>query len=503
MALLEARSDDVGAVPPPSAGARRAPWRDHAWSLMFLVPAAIWLLVVVVYPVFATIRYSFFDESGTSFVGLSNYKSLFTTDTLLTAFRNNVIWVLIFPFFVTFFGLVFAVLTERIRWSTAFKTIIVMPVVFSTTASALVWTSIFDIDPHTGVVNAAVEAISDWFNPPGVYPVNTSAGQTVSALASYGLRPGPSNSLESTGVVHPGEVARLGMIGILPATLQALGARPAATPGATSGAVSGVVWRDFSPSNPGVTNKIFPDEDGLPQLRLALVSMGGKQVATTTTDASGGFRFSSVPAGSYRVEVQPSNFNSGYTGTFWLGAQSLTPTSSLSQTAQALLSVPLVDIAMIIAYLWIWSGFAMVVLGAGLAALDRAVLEAAKVDGATELQIFRRVTMPLLAPVLTVIFVTMVINVLKIFDIIINMAPGSSQQAANTLALAIYNDGFTGGIHTGLASAIAVILFILVIPAMLWNLRKLKSSDASAPPSRRRIRTLFSLRHLKSWGSPQ
>jgi alpha-glucoside transport system permease protein len=56
------------------------------------------------------------------------------------------------------------------------------------------------------------------------------------------------------------------------------------------------------------------------------------------------------------------------------------------------------------------------------------------------------------------------------------MAPGSSQQDANTLALSIYNDGFTSGIHTGLASAIAVVLFVLVVPAMLWNLKKLKAS---------------------------
>jgi alpha-glucoside transport system permease protein len=477
--VVDARPDPLGIVPPPAgarpAGSRREIWRRNVWSLSFLVPAAIWLLAIVVYPVFATIRYSFFDESGKNFVGGSNYKALFTTDSLLTAFRNNVIWVLIFPFFVTFIGLVFAVLTERIRWSTAFKTVIVMPIVFSTTASALVWAQIFDNDPHVGVVNAALEAVSDWFNPPGVYPVNTSAGQTVSQLASYGLRPNGSNSLESTALVHPGEVTRLGMIGILPTTLQTLDARPAAVPHPTAGAVSGVVWRDFSPSNPGVTDKVFPDEDGLPMMRLALVSTSGQQVATTSTTTNGQFRFAGVAPGSYRVEVQPSNFNSGFTGVFWLGTQSLTPTASASQTAQALLSVPLVDLAMIMAYLWIWSGFAMVVLGAGLAAVDRAVLEAAKVDGATELQTFRRVTMPLLAPVLTVIFVTMVINVLKIFDIIINMAPGSSQEDANTLALAIYNAGFNGGIHTGLASAIAVILFVLVVPAMLWNLKKLKA----------------------------
>ena len=475
MAVVVAPAD--AALAPPSPKKVGGRWRQYAWSLLFLVPGAVWLAVVVIYPVFATIRYSLFDETGANFVGLSNYKSLFTTDSLLIAFRNNVIWVIIFPFFVTMFGLIFAVLTERIRWSTAFKTIIVMPIVFSTTASALVWASIFDINPHVGAVNAAIEAVSDWVNPPGAYPVNTSSGQSVASLAAYGLHSGSARHPgELRRPVSPGHSVRLGVMGVSPSTLSVLGAKPAAVPAPSARAVTGVVWRDFSPSHPSATTRIYPDEDGLPDLHLSLVSAGGSVVASATTDAHGVFRFSGVPPGSYRVQINGSNFSSGFTGVFWLGTQSLTPTSSLSQTAQAVLSVPLVDLAMIIAYLWIWAGFAMVILGAGLSALDREVLEAAHIDGASEWQTFRQITMPLLAPVLTVVLVTMVINVLKIFDIILNMAPGSSQEGANTLALAIYNDGFSGGIHTGLASAIAVILFILVVPAMVWNLRKLKAS---------------------------
>ena len=103
----------------------------------------------------------------------------------------------------------------------------------------------------------------------------------------------------------------------------------------------------------------------------------------------------------------------------------------MSPTLQAILSLPIVDIAMIIAYLWVWAGFAMVVIGAGLAALNREVLEAAQIDGASEWQTLRRVTVPMLRPVLVVVFVTMLINVLKIFDIILNMAAPSSQAGAS------------------------------------------------------------------------
>jgi len=129
--------------------------------MAFLAPGAIWLVVVVIYPVIATIRYSFYNESATKAVGLANYRAVFSTNGILVTFRNNVIWVVVFPFVVTVIGLLIAVLTERIRWATAFKTIIFLPVVFSVTASSLVWRTIFDLNPSTGVVNAAEQAIDD------------------------------------------------------------------------------------------------------------------------------------------------------------------------------------------------------------------------------------------------------------------------------------------------------------------------------------------------------
>ncbi|SRR6266851_1805883 len=454
----------------PAGGGRR----DQLGSLLFLAPAAVWLLAITIYPVIVTFRNSVYDENAISYVGLNNYKVLFSTASILVTFRNNIIWVVIFPFVVTFLGLVFAVLTERIRWSTAFKTIVFMPIVFSATASALIWRTIFDLDPHVGMVNAAVQTASDWVNPPGLYPVNASAGQSVAALASSGLSPGASGSLQSSAAVQPGDTVQLGLIGINAATLQVVGAQGAVVPTQSSGSITGLVYRDFSPSHPSVRGQVFPDENGLPGIVLTLLRSDGTSAGATTTDQHGDFSFNNVASGSFRVQLDARNFRSGFTGIYWLGSQSVTPTSHLSQTAQALLSVPLVDLAMIVAYLWMWAGFAMVVIGAGLTSLNRELLEAGRVDGATEGQIFRRITMPLLAPVLVVVLVTMIINVLKIFDVILNMAPGASQGDASTLALLMFNSGFTGGIHSGLASAVAVILFLLVVPAMVANLRRIR-----------------------------
>jgi alpha-glucoside transport system permease protein len=134
----------------------------------------------------------------------------------------------------------------------------------------------------------------------------------------------------------------------------------------------------------------------------------------------------------------------------------------------------LITPSLLIAYIWIWAGFSMVVIGAGLAAMPRDVLEAARTDGATELQVFRRVTVPLLAPVLSVVFVTMIINVLKVFDIVFALAPESTQANANVIALAMYRTAFQGGQNFGVGSAIAVFLFLLVIPVLALNIRRFK-----------------------------
>lgn len=86
---------------------------------------------------------------------------------------------------------------------------------------------------------------------------------------------------------------------------------------------------------------------------------------------------------------------------------------------------------------------------------------------------FRRVTVPLLAPVLAVVTVTLMINVLKIFDLVFIIAPGSSQDDANVLALELYRKGFAED-QPGIASAISVFLLLLVIPVMWFNIRRLR-----------------------------
>jgi alpha-glucoside transport system permease protein len=248
-------------------------------------------------------------------------------------------------------------------------------------------------------------------------------------------------------------VALLGLTAIPPDAVPA-GAAQAVQPPPKSGDIVGVVWRDFKPGGgkPGVVEK---QELGLPDVTVQLKSSSGKVVQSTKTAHDGTFDFAKVPSGTYTAAIGAATFRKPFGGYAWLGSKLITP-------------------ALIIAYIWIWAGFAMVVIAAGLSAMPRDVLEAARTDGATELQVFRRVTVPLLAPVLSVVFVTMIINVLKVFDIVFALAPESTQSDANVIALAMYRTAFQGGQNFGVGSAIAVFLFLLVIPVLALNIRRFR-----------------------------
>jgi alpha-glucoside transport system permease protein len=127
--------------------------------VLFLGPALVLLAVWIVYPTIRTILRSFFDRSGDEFVGLDNYQTLFSDDTLLTAIKNNVLWLLIVPAFVTAIGLVFAVLLERVRFSVAFKVAVFMPMAISLFAAGVIWRLMYEKDPDQGTVNAAVAVV--------------------------------------------------------------------------------------------------------------------------------------------------------------------------------------------------------------------------------------------------------------------------------------------------------------------------------------------------------
>ncbi|MFE1309497.1 ABC transporter permease subunit [Streptomyces sp. NPDC058755] len=440
---------------PRAAGAargRRGRRRARTVALLFVFPALLLLGALVVYPVLFSVGRSFFDASGTRFVGGDNYAEMFRDPATLKAIRNTTIWVVVAPALLTGLGLILAVLVEKVRWATAFKLLLFMPMAVSFLAAGIIFRLAYDEDPDKGVLNAAVVSVHDAFTGTSSYP-------TARARDGQGLSPGRDGSYLTDADLSPGHSVALGLVGVLPKDLPkgTSPAYPAAARSAAADELRGVVYLDFTPGGGGKQGRVDPSESGLPGMKVEALR-DGKTVASTTSASDGSFRFSGLDQGSYTVKLPASNFAPPYQGVSWLGPTLVTP-------------------AIIGAYLWIWTGFAMVLIGAGLSTLPRDALEAARMDGANEWQIFRRITVPLLAPVLTVVFVTLVINVMKVFDLVYIIAPGPVQEDATVLATQMWLVSFGGGNNQGLGSALGVLLLLLVIPAMVFNVRRFRRSQ--------------------------
>jgi alpha-glucoside transport system permease protein len=137
-------------------------------------------------------------------------------------------------------------------------------------------------------------------------------------------------------------------------------------------------------------------------------------------------------------------------------------------------STNVVNWALFGAQIWLSLGFAVVVLSAALKAIPKELTEAAKIDGAHELQIFRHITVPLIWPTVTVIITLTMIGVLKIFDIIYTMTGGGPAGASEVLATRMYTETFKN-FNPGYGSAIAVVLLIAVLPIMAINIQRFRT----------------------------
>ncbi|MFF0096924.1 carbohydrate ABC transporter permease [Streptomyces canus] len=437
---------EAGVPPAPASPKSRksVTGTRRAVAALFLLPALVLLGALVVYPIGYSIVRSFYDQSGDGFAGIDNYKALFTDDGIRTALKNNIIWVVFAPTIATALGLIFAVLTERVRWGTAFKLVVFMPMAISMLAAGIIFRLVYDQDPDKGFANAVWVGVHDTFSQASAFP-KAHPGRESPLVAQGG-------GFITKTTVRIGGTVTLPLVGVAPDQMPG-DAKKAVAPQADPGRITGTTWQDFTRGKGvGTLGGVDPSELGYPGMKIEAVK-DGKVVETAKAGDDGTFSFSEKADGA-QLRLPASNFKEAYNGLDWLGPSLVTP-------------------AIIGSYIWMWAGFAMVLIAAGLAGIPRELLEAARVDGASEWQVFRRVTVPLLAPVLAVVAVTLMINVLKIFDLVFIIAPGSSQDDANVLALELYRKGFAED-QPGIASAISVFLLLLVIPVMWFNIRRLR-----------------------------
>lgn len=415
----------------------------------FLGPAILILIVMIIYPAGYSVVRAMFDNSG-NFIGLGNYTRMFSLSSTKQAIQNNLIWVLAAPLITTTLGLILAVLMDKIRWKTAFRLIIFMPMAISMLAAGIIFRSIFQQNPNIGFANAAIVAVQqvvgDSAQYPGARPRDAEA-----------FTQAPDNSIESVQTINAGEVAVLPLVGIRnDAIPEPEDQTQATTAEAITGGVSGTVWFDFVRGGGGESGVIDDGEAGLGGIEVELLDPSGGVVAATHTDDDGTFLFEDAEGESFTLRLTAANFAEAPTGVDWLGPSLITP-------------------VMIVAFIWIWAGFAMVMIGAGLSAVDRSLMEAARVDGANELQVFRHVTIPQLLPTVTVVLVTLTINVLKIFDLVYVIPPGQSKEAGTVVAVEMWKQ--FGNYNYGMGSALAILLVVMVLPFMLWQIRNFRKGN--------------------------
>ena len=284
--------------------------RIRPW--LWLLPAFGFLAVFLVYPMIGTVVTSLQDRFQKKFVGLTNYSWFVGSDDALTALRNNVLWLLLLTALTVGLGLLIAVLVDRVRYESAAKSVIFVPLAISMVAAGVIWLYMYN------------------YNPPG----SPQTGTLSAVIGNVGLGPVP--------------------------------------------------W----------------------------------------------------------LQVEDFSVNT---------------------------------LMLIIVMAWMWTGFAMVIISAALKGINPELLEAARVDGATELQVFRGIIFPLLVPTLVVISTTMIITALKAFDVVYTMTGG--QLKTNVVGTLMYQEMFRFGNYSR-GAAIAVVLLIAIVPIMFFNIGRFRAQEA-------------------------
>ncbi|HWT56541.1 MAG TPA: sugar ABC transporter permease [Rhizobium sp.] len=272
---------------------------------LFVGPALFLLVVYLVYPVVATFILSFYDRAGQQFVGVANYQWALGDREFRQSIFNNILWLAVVPAACTFFGLVIAVMTDRIWWGNIAKSIVFMPMAISFVGASVIWKFIYEYRGGNDV-----------------------------------------------------------QIGLLNAIVQTFGGTPE-------------VWI-------------------------------------------------SIP--------------------FWN------------------------NFFLMVILIWIQTGFAMVILSAALRGIPEETIEAAVIDGANGWQIFWRIMVPQVWGSIAVVWTTITILVLKVFDIVLTMTNGQWQSMV--LANLMFNWLFRGGGDSGRSAVIAIIIMLAVTPIMVWNVRR-------------------------------
>ncbi len=162
----------------------------------------------------------------------------------------------------------------------------------------------------------------------------------------------------------------------------------------------------------------------------------------------------------------------GLFGTVGVGGFRVAEDGEISaQTVNFVQETPYNNFWLMIIMVWIQTGFAMVILSAAMKAVPTEYIEAAKIDGATDAQVFWRVTLPQIATTIGVVVTTTIVGVMKVFDIV--KVTTNGQFGSQVLANNMFQEAFSFN-DTGKGAALAILIFLSVLPIMYSNIRRMQ-----------------------------
>lgn len=420
--------------------------RDRKFSAwLFVGPALLAVGFFLLYPTIITTYTSFLNDvsmqgafpSG-KFVGVQNYVKILTSSETLIAFRNTMLWVVVMTSFTVGFGLILAVLLDRVEYESIAKSVIFMPMAVSFTAASIIWKFVYAYRPvgftQIGLLNALLGAIGSFASRPGVnralHIMFIAFGIISLVLALLALAKGLWKAIEVWKEDHRVTwiAGAVGIGFVLLATWYILG----------------FVGGGSGSSTIGITAQVL--------MILGVVSLG----LAAARDTSFGPPLLGTLLLLGIVDFMLSQV--GFQPTPWLLQRPWTN-----------------NLALIVMGIWVWTGFAMVMLSAAYKGIPTAMLEAARVDGANEMQVFWHVTIPYMKTTIIATATTILIFVLKIFDFV--WVTTNGEYGTDVLASLMIRKMYSF-YNYETASALAVVLFVLIVPFVIMNIRRFQSREA-------------------------
>jgi alpha-glucoside transport system permease protein len=144
------------------------------------------------------------------------------------------------------------------------------------------------------------------------------------------------------------------------------------------------------------------------------------------------------------------------------------------QTVFFIQETPYNNFWLMVIFIWIQTGFSMVILSAAIKAVPTELIEAAKIDGATTSQVFWRVTLPQIATTIGVVVTTLIVGVMKVYDIV--KVSTNGQFGSQVLANQMFQEAFSNR-SQGEGAALAILIFVAVLPIMIFNIRRMQREN--------------------------